>query len=188
MEKARKEMEDAYASVAMLMFESAFAGAPHVSWFEFYSDCEGGAITACMIPRSDGSEEKSSAISYVFSALALASYDEGHDPDVWLAINDPTGIAKEFHGVDLDALYEVESKFSDALFFLRDFSWPHFSTALNSQASMSQGGALVGGTAVEIAKSLGLDSIAAAMEQAALEESADADSASEPRRRSRSAL
>lgn len=168
MEQARRDLEDAYASVAMLMFEAAFQSASCVESFSFYSDCEGGAITSCMIRRADGSLETSATIAYILSGLALFE-NENSSQEEWLLENDPTGIAGEFSAENFDELHAMEQKFSDALFFLRDFAWPHFSTALNSLASGRNGQGLSGGPAIEIARRLGLDSIAAAMEQAALQ-------------------
>lgn len=185
MEQARRELEDAYASVAMLMFESAFESSPRVESFSFYSDCEGGAITSCSIRRANGSVETSSAIAYVLSGLAFSG-DEACSKEEWLLENDPTGIAQEFSEENFEELHAMEQKFSDALFFLRDFSWPHFSTALNSPFSGRNGLGLSGGPAIEIARRLGLGSIAAAMEQAALqipEASVDLTAPARPRGR-----
>lgn len=188
MEQARRDLEDAYASVAMLMFESAFQSASCVESFSFYSDCEGGAITSCMIRRADGSLETSATIAYILSGIAFSENEEC-SKDEWLLENDPTGIAGEFSSENFDELLAMEQKFSDALFFLRDFAWPHFSTALNSPVSGRNGQGLYGGPAIEIALMLGLDSIAAAMEQAVMQiPEAGATEPAPARARGRSAL
>lgn len=170
-EKARPLMEDlcsqaeaAWGCQAALMFERALRGPlPPGSRFAFKTDYEGGFLAQLMIPRAGGGEADASDISLAVAERARAAAPRSPAAAPAEPLFDLGGLGGEFSAEQAEDFCRADEMAEEALRLLHARAPGLFWNAIRTGRAQASPG-----TAVHIAKQLGMDLSAAMVEAARL--------------------